>query len=77
MSITDFIIWNSLINNNSYSDPIEVPPAFETFMQYIFIGIAGTIAVTALIFAGILLWGMLSITWDWLKEKYDTWKCLK
>lgn len=24
MSITDFIIWNSLINNNSYNNPIEV-----------------------------------------------------
>lgn len=77
MSITDFIIWNNLINNNSYNDPIEVSPAFEAFLSYLLVGIAITVTVIAVIFIGILLWGVLGVAWDWLKDKYDTWKCLK
>lgn len=74
MSITDFIIWNSLINNNSYTDPIEVSPAFETFIGYLMLSFIGAALVVVVIMLGVLLWGVLGIAWDWLKDKYDAWK---
>lgn len=77
MSITDFIIWNNLINNNSYSDPIEVSPALEAFLSYLLVGIAITVAVIAVIFIGMLLWGILGVAWIWLKDKYISWKWKK
>ena len=45
MSVTDFIIWNSLINNNSYNNPIEVSPAFGTFMGYLMLSFIGAALV--------------------------------
>lgn len=74
MSVTDFIIWNSLINNNSYNNPIEVSPAFGTFMGYLMLSFIGAALVVVVIMLGILLWGVLGIAWDWLKDKYDSWK---
>lgn len=74
MSITDFIIWNSLINNNSYNNPIEVSPAFGTFMGHLMLSFIGAALVGVVIMLGILLWGVLGIAWDWLKDKYDSWK---
>lgn len=74
MSITDFIIWNSLINNNSYNNPIEVSPAFETSIGYLMLGFIGAALAVVVIMLGILLWGVLGIAWDWLKDKYDSWK---
>lgn len=55
MSITDFIIWNSLINNNSYNNPIEVSPAFETSIGYLMLGFIGAALAVVVIMLGILL----------------------
>lgn len=74
MSITDFIIWNSLINNNSYNKPIEVSSAFETFIGYLMLGLVGIILVVIVIMLGILLWGVIDVAWNWLKDKYTIWK---
>lgn len=72
MSITDFIIWNNLINNSAPSEPIELSPAFETFIQYILIGIAGTVVFIVIAFLAVILWGAGVIAWDWLKQKYHS-----
>lgn len=72
MSITDFIIWNNLINNSTPSEPIELSPTLETFIQYILIGIAGTVVFIVIAFLAVILWGAGVIAWDWLKQKYHS-----
>lgn len=74
MSFTGFIIWNSLINNGSNSDPIEVSPAFEAFIGYLFLAFIGAALVLVVIMLGILLWAILAVAWDWVKDKYTAWK---